>query len=87
MSNSDRTYHEAKPPAGSTAASVYTWVPLDSIMYKFPKLTQGKSIPKDDANWIVYTAEIWLKSSTSIRPIGVEKMNSELGFKMVPEKQ
>ena len=56
-------------------------------MYKFSKLTQGKSIPKDAANWIVYTAEIWLKSSTSIRPIGVEKMNSELGFKMVPEKQ
>ena len=86
VKNSDRTYLEAKPAAGSTETSVYNWVPLDSIMYKFHKLTQGKSIPKEDANWIVYTAEVWLKSSTCIRPVGVAKMNSELGFKMVPEK-
>ena len=87
VKNSDRTYHEAKPAADSRAKSVYNWVPLDSIMYKFPKLTQSKSIPKEDANWIVCTAEIWLKSSTCVQPVGVEKMNSEMGFKMVPQKQ
>ena len=86
IKNSDQTYHEAKPPAGSSDNSSFTWVPLTSIMYTFPKLTQSKSISQENANWIVYTAEIWLKSKTGTTPCGVQKMNTELGFKMVPQQ-
>ena len=85
IKNGDRTYHEAKPPEGSSDNSSYSWVPLSPIMYKFSNLTKSKSTPQNDANWIAYTAEIWLKSNTGTTPCGVEKMNTELGFKMVPQ--
>jgi len=84
VKNCAQTYAEAKPAAGSRQKSVFTWVPLTSILYTFPKLTTTKSIPAKDADYIVYTAEIWLKCKDCPTPVGVAKMNSELGFKMVP---
>ena len=86
VKNASRTYAEAKPATGSRQKSVFTWVPLTSILYTFPKLTTTKSIPAKDADYIVYTAEIWLKCKDCPTPAGVAKMNSELGFKMVPMK-
>ena len=84
ITNGDRTYHEAKPPANSRATSVYNDVEQGSILWQFASLTQAKSIPQEDANWIAFTAEVWLKADTDTSPVGVEKMNEELGFKMVP---
>ena len=86
VKNSDRTYKESKPERGSKATSVLTWVPIESIMYHFDKLTSTHSISKEDANWIVYTAEVWLKSDCDSNPVGVKEMVTELGYKMVPKR-
>lgn len=84
VTNSDRTYLEAKPEAGSRETSVYTMVEQGSILWHFKNLTKTKSISKEDADWIAYTAEVWLKSEGAPCPVGVAKMNEELGLKMVP---
>ena len=84
ITNGDRTYLEAKPPPGSRATSVYNDVEQGCILWHFASLTKAKSIAQEDANWIAYTAEVWLKADTDTFPVGVEKMNEELGFKMVP---
>ena len=59
VKNGAQTYAKAKPAAGSRQKSVFTWVPLTSILYTFPKLTTTKSVPAKDSDYIVHTAGIW----------------------------
>ena len=81
MKHADRQYGEAKGQRGN---KVKTLVPISSILWKFPKLTKAGGIPKLDANWTIYWAEIMLKSEGCIDPVGVAEMNKECGYKMAP---
>ena len=69
VKNGARTYAEAKPAAGSRQKSVFTWVPLTSILYTFPKLTTTKSVPAKDSDYIVHIAGIWQKCKDCPTPV------------------
>ena len=86
--NQSRTYEvRVEAPVGGrrSTKAVRTWIPTTAILYQFEKLTSNKSISKECANFVVYNAEIMLKTACNVNPVGVAELNAELGYKMLPK--